>query len=454
MKSKRLFALLAMSSFTLTGCFKEPAPKGDDYVPEDVNVLLDNDYQCKLSILIPQGNANEETMIDKLISGFNLVYPNISFEKKYVSVNSWESTVRNQNLAGTLPDIIWTNTPDVYYLIDAGIAEPLTPYYEQSENYDIFDFDQDFVTEFMDMGKYGQYHYMLPRSCDSVVTFYNKKLLTQAGIDISVIKDGWTWDTFESVMAQYRTYLDNKSKTDYYCCDANLTTWLSVNYPILRSYGADVLDTNGKIVIDSAETKECLQMIKNLVDKRYVVANTVTPGNQFDNGTSPFLFQSAAFTLFNDRAALRGDIDIVSFPLINKKGAPKIGAGLAGYSINRKSKEKAASWQFFNYMMSKEGQNLMAEGGLNLPSIRKDLQDYTNPDVKWGAGLSNVNLGAYLYGNEYKILPEFITRTELKHKGDLEAILKDLFAAALTKGKTIEKAIADCVDDLEYTLED
>ena len=79
---------------------------------------------------------------------------------------------------------------------------------------------------------------------------------------MSVIKDGWSWDTFMNVMGQYRAYLDSKGKADWYCCDANLTTWLSCNYPILRSYGADVLTKDGKIAIDSAETRECLTMVR------------------------------------------------------------------------------------------------------------------------------------------------------------------------------------------------
>lgn len=447
---------LVFTSMFLTSCLNTTTnsdSKDGPSVPsvDDIDITLDPNYECELKLLIPSGNSNETTMIDKLSEGFALKFPNITIKKSFVSVNNWESTVRNQSLAGTLPDIVWSNTPDFYYLVSANIAEPLTPYYEKSKQEGVFDIEADYLKEFIDMGAMKGIHYMLPRSADSVVTFYNKKLLKQAGIDMSVIKNGWTWETFESVLAQYRAYLNGIGKTDYYCLDANLTTWLSVNYPILRSYGADVLSQDGKITIDSPETREALEMTRSLMTNKYIVEDGVTPGSSFEIGTCPFLFQSAAFSLFAERRELKGNIDIASFPLINGKGTPKIGSGIAGYAINKNSKEKAAAWQYLNYMMSKEGQELMAEGGLNLPSIRKDLQDYQT--AKWGEGYRDFNLAAYTYGGEYKITPEFLSYADPRCKADLDLAVKDLFSNTIRQSKTIEKAIETCVRDLEDALD-
>ena len=453
MKKKVLLGLsLAAVTVMLTGCLNTGfKPKSEDSSYEgEGEITIDPEYSCKLRLLIPQGNSNETTMIDKCVEGFQEHFPNITFEKSYVSVNNWESTVRNQNLAGTLPDIVWSNSPDFYYLVSAKIAEPLDAYFKNSEKAGVFNMEEDFITSFIDMGAMEGKHYLIPRSCDTVVTFYNKKLLTQAGIDMSVIQDGWSWDTFMSVMGQYRAYLDSKGKSDWYCCDANLTTWLSCNYPILRSYGADVLTKSGEIAIDCQETRECLTMIKSMMENKYIVEDGVTPGNSFEVGTAPFLFQSASFSLFAERRELKNNIDLVSFPLINAKSSPKIGSGIAGYAINRNSKEKAAAWQFLSYMMSKEGQEKLAEGGLQLPSIRKDLQDYHTS--KWGEGYTDFNLAAYTYGPQYKIVPEFLSYVDPKIKGDLDMAFKDLFSNTLKRSKTIDKAIETCVLDLEDAL--
>ena len=91
--------------------------------------------------------------------------------------------------------------------------------------------------------------YAIPRSADSVVTFINKDILEKAGVDLdpetTVVKNGWTWDQFLGVCQQVRDYLDKNGRQSHYVVDANLTAWLSTCYPILRSYGADILDEEG-----------------------------------------------------------------------------------------------------------------------------------------------------------------------------------------------------------------
>lgn len=417
---------------------------------QGLDITLDKNYKTTISLLIPSGNENETTMIDKLIGGFNEHYPNISFKKNYVAVNSWENTVRNQNLAGSLPDIVWSNSPDFYYLVDANISEDLTPYIEASEKAGEYDFDEDFLTEYFDMGSVKGKNYLIPRSADSVVTFYNKKLLADAGIDTSTIKNGWTWNDFLEINKQYRAYLDGKGQSTYYVTDANLTTWLSTCYPILRSYGGEVLTADGKNAIDSDGTKNALNMVNKMMSDRYIVASGDTPGSSFEAGTAPFLFQSASVSLYAERRALKGNIDIVSFPLIEDNNSPKIGCGIAGYAMNKKSKEKIACWNFLSYLMSAEGQELMAQGGLNLPSIRKDLQDFTT--AAWGKGYTNFNLDAYTYGSEYKISTDFFSYVDSRYKADIDQAIKDMFYNATRKDKTTDEALTKAIKDINSAI--
>jgi ABC-type glycerol-3-phosphate transport system substrate-binding protein len=160
------------------------------------------------------------------------------------------------------------------------------------------------------------------------------------------------------------------------------------------------------------------------------------------------LFQSASVSLFANRKALLGKVDVVSFPLITNNNTPKIGCGIAGYAINKNTEHKDICWAFLNYMISYDGQQIMALNGLNLPSIRKDLEDYTT--ANWGKGYETLNLGAYLYGMEYKIDTVFLSRIDTKYKVDLSQAVKDLFNNASNASKTIEDcmstALRDCND--------
>lgn len=79
------------------------------------------------------------------------------------------------------------------------------------------------------------------------------------------VKNGWTWDDFMDVCAQVRTWMDNNGMSNNYVIDANLTSWLSVCYPMLLSYGAEVIDENGNVAIDSEATRQCLEMVAEMV---------------------------------------------------------------------------------------------------------------------------------------------------------------------------------------------
>lgn len=453
MKKILVFVLtLLVAATALIGC--APRDPETPETPDEVNLDIDKNITAEVSILIPSGNANEKTMIEALIESFNEIYPNVTFKYSYVAVNSYENTVRNLFRTGSLDDIVWTNSPDVYYLADKNIATNLTPYIEASEEAGVFRLEEDFYQEFFDVAAVDGKQYAIPRSADSVVTFVNKDILKKAGVDLdpetTLVKDGWSWADFMSVCAQVRTYLDNNGMSDYYVCDANLTAWLSTSYPVLRSYGADMLDESVKSAIDSPETRECLAMIREMVDKRYIVDTSKESASSFESGTSTFLFQSASISLFANRPALKGKIDLVSFPLIQEKNTPKIGSGIAGYSINVNAKNKDLCWAFLSHMLSYDGQQAMGANGLNLASIRRDLSDYKT--ANWGKGYEDINLGAYLYGSEYKIGPDYLARVDASYKSDLDRALKTLFNNACNMSKTVEDAISTCVKDIRNAM--
>lgn len=62
---------------------------------------------------------------------------------------------------------------------------------------------------------------------------------------------------------------------------------------------------------------------------------------------------------------------------------------------------------------------------VDLASIRRDLSDYKT--ANWGKGYEDINLGAYLYGSEYKIGPDYLARVDASYKSDLDRALKTLF---------------------------
>ena len=461
-----LAGLMSLSLFA--GCADRGKNGGETVDPEDINVNIDPNTKAELEIMVPGGNINERTMIQCLIDSFADLYPNVTFNMSYVSVDNYVSAVGQQQLAETLPDIVWSNSPDFYDLVESETFIDLAPYMKANEMADtVYTYrdangqpskfsSEDFFTEFFDMGAMDGKNYVVPRSCDTVITFLNTDILTKAGVDLdpatTKVKNGWTWDDFMQVCAQVRSWMDQNGMASNYVIDANLTGWLSVCYPMLISYGAEVIDEEGKVAIDSEATRQCLEMVAEMVEKRYINDSTVATTGSYDNGKSAMLFQSASVSLYAERLALKGKVDLVSFPLITVNNTPKIGAGVAGYAINAASENKEIAWAFLTYLLSYEGQQKMALNGLNLASIRQDLADYKT--ANWGKGYETLNLSAYTYGSEYKISTDFFVRTTLSAKAGLQQALQQMFNSASNaeKAKDIDSIIATTVRDMEDAM--
>ena len=245
-----LILVLSLSLALMLGC--SGTPNTPDTPDEEVSLTVDPDIEAEISILVPSGNDNEKTMINCLLDDFSMMFPNVTVSMRYVSITNYDSSIRQMAAAGTLPDIIWSNSPDFYYLVNKNLAMNLNGYIEASEAAGVFDLDETFYSEFFDCGSMNGNLYCIPRSSDRVVTFYNKEMFEAAGVDMTKVVDGWTWDDFLDACAKLRTYFDGQGWTDRYIVDANLTGWLSVCYPMLLSYGGEAIDQNGNVVIESA----------------------------------------------------------------------------------------------------------------------------------------------------------------------------------------------------------
>ena len=175
-----LAGLMSLSLFA--GCADRGKNGGETVDPEDINVNIDPNTKAELEIMVPGGNINERTMIQCLIDSFADLYPNVTFNMSYVSVDNYVSAVGQQQLAGTLPDIVWSNSPDFYDLVESETFIDLAPYMKANEMADtVYTYrdangqpskfsSEDFFTEFFDMGAMDGKNYVVPRSCGNPCT--------------------------------------------------------------------------------------------------------------------------------------------------------------------------------------------------------------------------------------------------------------------------------------------
>lgn len=463
MKKILSFALtLLLALGVATGC---GAPTGDSgSKPSEVNLHPDENVTATLRVAVENYTA-EKKIISEIGEILTAKYPNVTVKIETISggISSQYATwFRNKNV----PDILVNNSFDMFTLSDKGLLSDLTPYLDAEaadpeSTFDINDYYESYIK--MGQANFDGEQYMIPRSADRVVCHYNKAIFKAAGVDMSLVRNGWTWDDFMTVCATLRKYYDAQDSMKAYTLVDPYFTWEAVYNPIFESYGVEYYDENGEVALESAATENALKFIKSIIDNKYASRPSVEQAGMAGN-KGCMLFHSQAASLmatelsvyYPDAEKVSDYYDVVTMPVI--PGHEKIGCGAAGYSVYDGSENKDLAWQFLKILLSKEGQNIMADSGSNYVPVRKDMADYTNPENHWGKGYEDLNLSAYTYNcgagddPDWNCYTTYIARKAPKYASSVGSALSTLIANYCNGVADYATSIRSCTNAIKRIL--
>lgn len=463
MKKILSFALtLLLALGVATGC---GAPTGNSgSKPSEVNLHPDENVTATLRVAVENYTA-EKKIISEIGEILTAKYPNVTVKIETISggISSQYATwFRNKNV----PDILVNNSFDMFTLSDKGLLSDLTPYLEAEaadleSTFDINDYYESYIK--MGQANFDGEQYMIPRSADRVVCHYNKAIFKAAGVDMSLVRNGWTWDDFMTVCATLRKYYDSQDSMKAYTLVDPYFTWEAVYNPIFESYGVEYYDENGEVALESAATENALKFIKSIIDNKYASRPSVEQAGMAGN-KGCMLFHSQAASLmatelsvyYPDAEKVSDYYDVVTMPVI--PGREKIGCGAAGYSVYDGSENKDLAWQFLKILLSKEGQNIMTDSGSNYVPVRKDMADYTNPENHWGKGYEDLNLSAYTYNcgagddPDWNCYTTYIARKAPKYASSVGSALSTLIANYCNGVADYATSIRSCTNAIKRIL--
>ena len=148
-------------------------------------------------------------------------------------------------------------------------------------------------------------------------------------------------------------------------------------------------------------------------------------------------------------AAIKGKFDALPFPLIGKD--PKIGCGFAGWGISSTTPvgaKRDLALQFLQYMISKEGQSALINAGLATPSVRIDLAE----EKAWSKGYQDLNLDAWLVGEEYKVSSKFFVSQEPSCTFDILTAMQEFIMKLVDTDKSVDSLVIACKEQLEEAV--
>ena len=463
MKKILSFALtLLLALGVATGCGAPTGNSGSKH--SEVNLHPDENVTATLRVAVENYTA-EKKIISEIGEILTAKYPNVTVKIEIISggISSQYATwFRNKNV----PDILVNNSFDMFTLSDKGLLSDLTPYLEAEaadpeSTFDINDYYESYIK--MGQANFDGEQYMIPRSADRVVCHYNKAIFKAAGVDMSLVRNGWTWDDFMTVCATLRKYYDSQDSMKAYTLVDPYFTWEAVYNPIFESYGVEYYDENGEVALESDATENALKFIKSIIDNKYASRPSVEQAGMAGN-KGCMLFHSQAASLmatelsvyYPDAEKVSDYYDVVTMPVI--PGHEKIGCGAAGYSVYDGSENKDLAWQFLKILLSKEGQNIMADSGSNYVPVRKDMADYTNPENHWGKGYEDLNLSAYTYncgaGNDpdWNCYTTYIARKAPKYASSVGSALSTLIANYCNGVADYATSIRSCTNAIKRIL--
>lgn len=295
--------------------------------------------------------------------------------------------------------------------------------------------------------------YGLPTHVGATVAFYNTKLLEDAGIDYTQIK---TWDDFKEAGSKYY----EATGRNFGNCDTNANWMLNA---ILAQEGADYLNENEEIAVNSEAMINALTLMKELQDANAIA---VTPGGQPDTDEGYAAYAEGEFAamvipfwmgsrFLNYMTDLSGQIAMASVPVIENSKAKSVGGGGTG-TVVIKSKENAELTAEF-LAFAKLSEEASIEQWETLGNDPCNMAIWSNPDITQNP---NNQFLQYYVNNPFDVLNEIEDGIALLHSQTTVAYpsISNEFNtitlnAVFEDGQDIKEALDTAQMDLENELE-
>ncbi|QQE79916.1 ABC transporter substrate-binding protein [Alicyclobacillus sp. SO9] len=299
----------------------------------------------------------EKAMVQKQVKGFEKKFPNIHVNIQVINGN-YEQQIQTMLAAHTAPDVFYVNSSNAQLYESKGVLMPLEKYM-QKDGIKKSDFSSSLLKAFEWKGTL----YGIPKDFGTLGLYYNKALLSKAGISSAPT----TWTQFQSDAAKLKAKGINPLAMD---------PSVGRYYPWILDEGGSYYDAKAnKVTLTNPKNAAGLNFYLKNAKKKYIVQ----PKNLGQsNATAVFANKKAAMMVTGawavpslKKLAPNMKYGIAKFPSLN--GNDYNLAFTVSYSMSKHTKHPAASAKLLFYMTGDSAEKLEAVDGFAIPS-RKSQQ--------------------------------------------------------------------------------
>ena len=355
--------LVMIMTFGMVAC-------GGDVVDEELPTDAEGNVIVKVMFHV-DAKSTEGQAYQKRINAFNDAYKDKKikaqaiFKARTAGASGYETELQNNQMEGTLPDIITFDAPNTAAYASSGLLYDISNLISAEEQ-----------SQFYSLNKYQGKLYGLPIQESSAGFFYNKKLFAAAGINVSDVtaENPWTFARFEEVCAQLKAH--NITPVDMRIDATKDETAPYLLYPFIYAAGGEFVSDDGYTAegyYNSEATRKGFQFIKNLIDKGYT---------SYEIGATDFftgsvgMYLSSGWTIpdldnkYREYFASRDDWGLLPYP---KDVAAASATGSWSYAItNNHHTDKTAIVEVLKWLTSAESTKAITDATGMIPA-RKDV---------------------------------------------------------------------------------
>lgn len=360
-KLKCSFLMMPMlAGILLAGCGrKQPVPGG---------IAGYDEGERYLSIWVHSIEETEEGQCYKeAVEAFNEKYDgtyfaDIEFIPRNESGGGYSDKINASVMSGDLPDVLTVDGPNIAAYAENGIIQPLAELTKEETGV--------YLESIIDQGTYDGKLYALGAMESSVGLYYNKEILSEAGVEVPDAEHPWTWSEFLEVLEKVKAVTDKRKG---YAIDMTFPAGEATIYyyaPFFWSNGGDFVDASGlktEGVFNSRENLETLACFRKILEKGYMPSAQIT--DLFESGRAAFKFDGAweVTTVYSNYP----DIKLGVAPYVvsdNWDGGRYTPTGSWAFAASSETEDLEGATKLIQYMSGVESGKRLWEKSRNFPS--------------------------------------------------------------------------------------
>lgn len=319
-------------------------------------------------------SSTEGQAYQKRVNAFNAAYKGKGikaqaiFKARSAGASGYETELLNNQLEGTLADIITFDAPNTAAYAKSGLLYDISDLISPEEQ-----------AMFYSLNMYNGKLYGLPIQESSAGFFYNKKIFRAAGIDVSgfTAENPWTFEQFKEVCARLKAH--GVTAVDMRLDATKDETAPYLLYPFIYAAGGEFTSEDGYTATgfyNSAATAKGFQFLKDLITAGYT-SYAIGATDFFTEKVGMYL--SSGWTIpdldnkYRENFASRDDWGLLPYPKDVKAASA---TGSWSYAItNNHHTNKTAILEVLKWMTSAESSQAITDATGMIPA-RKDVDKH------------------------------------------------------------------------------